>query len=332
MQIISGEGSPLGWVWDDDWHLDKASSCSSGGWAYAPDQERLRWPESYDAGNYVLHARQRRWIRNRKRISSDAQQLVSIGILKPGESTPLPLACVTQAGSYVLLLRPLNFGISDEYAWSKVVEKPAEIQSSGEPQEDDVICVSDLVESEKLLYCEQNSGTSSRGSHGMWFCLSVQATEIAKDIRSDPIQDWCLVVKSPLNIANYLPLIVEYSILEKQASGHFVAHSRGIFSPGKAVNVYAADVTKSLFLSLLPQKGWLPLHVRFQKQKHTYSLILMGSDSEIWCHIYHNHSSRLSLFYAGSCSHISSWWSVIHNSEFKKFNFWKVTLMHNILS
>lgn len=113
-KIISGEGSPLGWVWDDDWHLDKASSCSSGGWAYAPDQERLRWPESYDAGNYVLQARQRRWIRNRKRISSDAQQLVSIGILKPGESTPLPLACVTQAGSYVLLLRPLNFGISDE--------------------------------------------------------------------------------------------------------------------------------------------------------------------------------------------------------------------------
>ncbi|WJZ96765.1 hypothetical protein VitviT2T_015418 [Vitis vinifera] len=35
-------------------------------------------------------------------------------------------------------------------------------------------------------------------------CLGVQATEIAKDIRSDPIQDWTLVVKSPLSITNLL--------------------------------------------------------------------------------------------------------------------------------
>ena len=35
-------------------------------------------------------------------------------------------------------------------------------------------------------------------------CLGVQATEITKDIRSDPIQDWTLVVKSPLSITNLL--------------------------------------------------------------------------------------------------------------------------------
>ncbi|KNA21084.1 hypothetical protein SOVF_046540 [Spinacia oleracea] len=256
---ISGVQPPSDWIWADDWHLDEASVCSTGGWVYAPDQESLKWPESYDAGSSVNHVRQRKWIRNRKLILSDAQQHVSVGLLKPGDSASLPLACVTQAGSYVLLLRPLNFGISDEYAWSKV-ENPVQLQGSSQPQKESEICVSDLEESEKLLYCKHVTGTSSSGSHKIWFCMSVQATEIAKDIRSDPIQDWSLVVKSPLNIANYLPLTVEYSVLEMQSSGHFVARSRGIFSPGKAVNVYAADVTKSLFLSLLPQKGWQPLH------------------------------------------------------------------------
>ncbi|XP_021768084.1 uncharacterized protein LOC110732449 isoform X1 [Chenopodium quinoa] len=263
MQIVSGEEPSFDWVWADDWHLDKASVCTAGGWVYAPDEESLKWPESYDAGSYVNHARQRKWIRNRKLIASDAQQHVSIGLLKPGDSAPLPLACLTHAGSFSLLLRPLNFGIPDRYAWSKVVEYPAQLQGSSKSQEEPEICVSDLEESEKLLHCEHNSPTSSSstvGSSGIWFCLSVLATDIAKDIRSDPIQDWTLVVKSPLTIANYLPLRVEYSVFEMQSSGHFVNRSRGIFSPGKAVNVYAADVTKGLFLSLFPQKGWLPMH------------------------------------------------------------------------
>ncbi|KMT11750.1 hypothetical protein BVRB_5g105600 [Beta vulgaris subsp. vulgaris] len=257
---ISEVEPPSGWEWADDWHLDEGSVHTTGGWVYAPDQESLKWPESYDAENYVNYVRQRRWVRNRKQIASDTQRHVSVGLLKPGDSAPLPLVCLTQSGPYVLLLRPLNFGTPDEYAWSKVVEKPVELQGSRKLQEEPEVCISDLEESEKLLYCEQISGTSSNGSHGTWFCLSVLAKEIAKDIRSDPIQDWSLVIKSPLNIANYLPLRVEYSVLEMQSSGHFVARARGIFSPGKAVNVYAADVTKPLFLSLLPQKGWLPMH------------------------------------------------------------------------
>lgn len=265
MQNISEVEPPSGWEWADDWHLDEGSVHTTGGWVYAPDQESLKWPESYDAENYVNYVRQRRWVRNRKQIASDTQRHVSVGLLKPGDSAPLPLVCLTHSGPYVLLLRPLNFGTPDEYAWSKVVEKPVELQGSRKLQEEPEVCISDLEESEKLLYCEQISGTSSNGSHGTWFCLSVLAKEIAKDIRSDPIQDWSLVIKSPLNIANYLPLRVEYSVLEMQSSGHFVARARGIFSPGKAVNVYAADVTKPLFLSLLPQKGWLPMHVRIQK-------------------------------------------------------------------
>jgi len=163
----------------------------------------------------------------------------------------------------VLQLRPLNLGVPDEYAWSKVMSKCVEFQVSGKHQEESEIYVSDLEESEKLLYCSQVEGNSSNDSHGIWFCLNVQAVEIAKDIRSDPIQDWSLVVRSPLSVTNYLPLRIEYSVLERHSNDQLLARARGIFFPGKAVNFYCADIRKALFLSLLPQKGWVPMHVRF---------------------------------------------------------------------
>ncbi|CAL0314337.1 unnamed protein product [Lupinus luteus] len=121
------------------------------------------------------------------------------------------------------------------------------------------LCVSALSESEELLCCSEIHGTSV-GFHKLWFCVSIQATEIAKDIHSNAIQDWCLVIKSPLLISNYLPLAAEYSVLEMQSSGHFLACSRGVFLSGKTVQIYSADIRNPLFLSLLPQRGWLPIH------------------------------------------------------------------------
>ena len=140
---------------------------------------------------------------------------------------------------------------------------PGRSEHTGKPKENSEIFVSALTESEELLYCGEMSGTSSNSSHGLWFYLSIQATEIAKDIHSDPIEDWNLVVKSPLSINNYLPLAAEYSVLQIQDSGHFLVCSRGVFCPGKTIKVYSADIRKPLYFSLLPQRGWLPIHVRF---------------------------------------------------------------------
>ncbi|CAK7356236.1 unnamed protein product [Dovyalis caffra] len=257
---ISRVGLPSGWEWIEDWHLDTLSINDADGWVYSPDVESLKWPHSFDPSEFANHARQRRWIRKRKQMSCDVKQEVSIGLLKPGESMPLPLSALTQSGLYVLQLRPSYVTTHEEYSWSSVVDdKPGPSEGFGEPK-DSGICLSALAESEKLLYCSQISGTSSKGSHKLWFCLSIQATEIAKDIHSDPIQDWCLVVKPPLTFSNYLPLAAEYSVLNRQASGHFVACARGVFSPGEIVKVHTADIRKPLFLSLLPQKGWLPIH------------------------------------------------------------------------
>ncbi|KAL8141812.1 hypothetical protein V2J09_014844 [Rumex salicifolius] len=258
IEEISEVRLPPGWEWVDDWHVDKVSVKTSDGWVYAPDYEHLKWPESYDPKDSKSCVRKRKWIRKKKRVL-DALKDIFIGVLKPGDTIPLPLSGLTANGAYSLHLRPIDIGIPDEYSWSSVIENPARPEDSRQCGNGD-ICVSTLEESDNLLYCAQASGASSSSSRGIWFCLRIQGSDIAKDIHGDPIQDWSLVVKSPLSIANYLPLKSEYSILEMQENGHYTARSRGIFSTGKTVNIYSADITKSLLLSLLPQKGWLPSH------------------------------------------------------------------------
>ncbi|CAN1333900.1 Intermembrane lipid transfer protein VPS13 [Linum perenne] len=245
---------------DDGWNLDTSRVGNDDGWVYAPDKEKLRWPESSDKLNTVNHARQRRWVRNRKQVSRELTHEISVGLLRPGETLPVPLQGLTQSAMYILQLRPSNSGTLSEYSWSSVVDANTQVDASCGPSASSQICVSSLMESEELLYCSQTIGTSSGSSTGFWFSMSIQATEIAKDIRSDPIQDWSLVVKSPLSISNYLPLAAEYSVLDRQANGNIVACERGVFFPGKTVGIHTADIRNQLFLSLLPQKGWLPVN------------------------------------------------------------------------
>ncbi|OMP08179.1 Vacuolar protein sorting-associated protein 62 [Corchorus olitorius] len=258
-QATSPVELPSGWEWIDDWHLENSSTNTTAGWVYAPDVESLKWPESNNSQLTSDSVRQRKWIRNRKQISVDAKEIY-VGQLRPGDTMPLPLSASTQSGVR-LLLRPSFLEGSDKYSWSSVVGKPGLLEVSGNSKGVSEIYLSALTESEELLCCTQLSETSSSASvHRLWFCLSIQATEISKDIRSDPILDWSLVVNPPLSITNYLPLTAEYSILEMRTSGHFIACSRGIFHPGRTVNIYNADLCNPLFFSLLPQRGWLPIH------------------------------------------------------------------------
>ncbi|XP_071692229.1 uncharacterized protein [Rutidosis leptorrhynchoides] len=192
--------------------------------------------------------------------TNDVQKRVYIGELKPGESLPLPLFGLLQ--KYTLQLRPSALNDDDtEYSWSSVKDKHVLSENVDRSQQTSGIHVSSLEESEALLCCSEISGTSSSSrSHGMWFCLDIQASEISKDICSNPIQDWNIVVKSPLSVTNYLPLSAEFSVLEMQTSGHFVACSRGVFTPGETIKVLNADIRNPLYFSLLPQHGWLPIH------------------------------------------------------------------------
>ncbi|XP_060207492.1 uncharacterized protein LOC132635217 [Lycium barbarum] len=250
---------PSGWKWVDEWHVDKNSVNTSDGWVYAPDFSSLKWPESSNPLKSVNYARQRRWLRNRKGQPRDVKAQIYVGPIKPGEVVSLPLSVLTHSGLYALHVRPSNLGKIEDYSWSSVMDMSGNTQDLGMPTENAGISVSNLSESEELLYCPVVSGTSSNSNRGKWFCLSIQATEITKDMHSDPIQDWTLVIRPPLTITNYLPLTAEYSVLEMQANGHFLTCVRGIFNPGESVKVYSANIMNPLYFSLLPQRGWLPI-------------------------------------------------------------------------
>ncbi|KAM6557396.1 hypothetical protein CsatB_004415 [Cannabis sativa] len=201
---------------------------------------------------------------------------ICIGSLRPGDTVPIPLSALKQTGVYALRLRPCKLSNPVEYSWSSLVERVNQIEDPSTPYLPQGISVSSLVESEELLYCTEISGTSSSSSQKMWFSVIIKATEIAKDIRSDPIQDWNLVVKSPLSISNFLPLMAEYSVLEMQKNGNFVDCSRGVFGSGKTVNVHNADIRNPLFFSLLPNRTWLPVHEAVPLS-HTKTISLRSS-------------------------------------------------------
>lgn len=254
---------PDGWEWTDDWHVDMTSVRMADGWVYAPDTEHLKWPESSDHINSVNYARRRKLIRHRRRIICDGDDQISVGLLKPGDTMPLPLSGLAHPViSYVLQLRPKNSIDGRECSWSVVLKKHGRTEISGSHEESPEICVSALTESDSLLFCSQIDGTSSNISQGLWFCLSTQAKEIGKDMNSDPIHDWNLIVNSPISLVNYLPLSADYSVAVNQL-GEENTCSQGTLGPGETVKIYNADLRDPLYLSLLPEGGWQPIHVCF---------------------------------------------------------------------
>ncbi|KAK1261313.1 hypothetical protein QJS04_geneDACA008707 [Acorus gramineus] len=227
-QGISRVELPSGWEWIDDWHVDTMTVNTGDGWVYAPDPEHLRWPDSHNHINSVNYARGRRWIRHRKQFSTYVNQEISVGLLKPGETLPLPLSSLTHTSlSYILHIKPVKIDSPNEYSWSTVLDNYEHTENLGASGESSEICVSNLTETEKLLYCSRISGNSMNKSRGLWFCLSVKATEIGKDIQSDPIYDWNLFINSPLCLTNFLPFTAQYSVLHEESSGQLVALSEG---------------------------------------------------------------------------------------------------------
>ncbi|XP_073111690.1 uncharacterized protein [Elaeis guineensis] len=252
---------PDGWEWTDDWHVDMTSVRTADGWVYAPDTEHLKWPESSDHVNSVNYARRRKLLRHRRRIVCDGDDQISVGLLKPGDTMPLPLSGLAHPIiSYVLQLRPQNSIDRREYSWSVVLKKHDQTEISEGHEESPEICVSALTESDSLLFCSQIDGTSSKLSQGLWFCLSTQAKEIGKDMNSDPIHDWNLIVNSPISLVNYLPFSAEYSVTVNQLSEENNTCSLGTLGPGETVKIYNADLRDPLYLSLVPEGGWQPIH------------------------------------------------------------------------
>ncbi|KAJ0977669.1 hypothetical protein J5N97_013143 [Dioscorea zingiberensis] len=257
-QGISNIELPEGWDWIDDWHVDKTSTGTDDGWIYAPDIGHINWPESARLTDPENSARQRRWIRHRQYMPLNEKDQILIGLHKPGSGIPLPLSGLTQP--YILEFRPKNDNEQNEYSWSVVLEKHRLNDFSLELENSTEICLSMLTESDGLLYCSQTSGCSLNNKKGLWFCLSTEASEIGKDLHSNPIHDWNLKIYSPLSVTNFLPLAAEYAVNDQLPTEETVPCFKDTIVPGETVNIYNADPRDPLYLSVLPQGGWQQLH------------------------------------------------------------------------
>ncbi|XP_031502249.1 uncharacterized protein LOC116265643 [Nymphaea colorata] len=247
---------PPGWEWVDDWNVDTSLNTIDG-WVYSSDLEGRKWPNLSGHEKSLQHVRQRKWKRNRRKIPDSANKQV-LGLLKPGESIPLSLSSLTAPG--ILEILPKSSSDESEYSWSSFSDRYIKSTDYGHPDEVPQFCLSSLVEAEDLLHCPFASGSSSEDANGLWFCLSTQATEIGKDIHSNSIQDWKLVLIPPLSFINFLPLSVELSVLERKPCGAFAIRSRGVLHPGEKTNVYSADMHNPLYVSLFLQGGWQPIN------------------------------------------------------------------------
>ncbi|KAL5230936.1 hypothetical protein ABZP36_029712 [Zizania latifolia] len=190
--------------------------------------------------------------------SSNKDDQISVGLLEPGSTVPVPLSGLSHPGVlYMLQLRPTNHHELVQYSWSDVKER----RSQTEYRHEKIlgICVSDLYESENLLFCSQTDGTSST-SRGLWFCLSIEAKEIGKDVHTDPIYDWSIVIKSPLSLTYYLPISAHYVVSASGFDEEDTSCSQGTFNPGEVVKIQNADPRNPLYLSLVPHGGWASTH------------------------------------------------------------------------
>nr|XP_009413254.1 PREDICTED: uncharacterized protein LOC103994598 isoform X1 [Musa acuminata subsp. malaccensis] len=252
---------PDDWEWTDDWHVDTSSVVTADGWVYASDIEHLKWPESSKELNSDNYARQRKWIRHRKYVPFKENKEISVGLLKAGDTIPLPLPGLSNpVVSYIMQLRPQNSKDEKEYSWSIVLDKHYQTEISGGHEDSPEICVSALNECDVLLFCSQKAGTSSDHSEGLWFCVSIKAKEIGKDINSVPINDWNLIINSPISLANYLPLSAKYTVTANKLSGEQITCSQGNLGPGETIKIHSADLRDPLYMSLLPDGEWQSEH------------------------------------------------------------------------
>uniref|UniRef100_A0A0D9XMK5 PH domain-containing protein n=1 Tax=Leersia perrieri TaxID=77586 RepID=A0A0D9XMK5_9ORYZ len=190
--------------------------------------------------------------------NSNKDDQISVGLLEPGSSVPVPLSGISNPVLvYMLQLRPTNHHEQVQYSWSDVQERRSQTEYRNEEILD--ICVSDLYESENLLFCVQTDGTSST-FEGLWFCLSIEAKEIGKDVHTNPIYDWSIIIKPPLSLTYYLPISAHYVLSTSHLDEEDTSCSQGTLNPGEVVKVQNVDPRNPLYLSLVPHGGWTSTH------------------------------------------------------------------------
>jgi vacuolar protein sorting-associated protein 13A/C len=167
-------------------------------------------------------------------------------------------------GVWLVQVRPHLGGMSPSltHNWSQVVPSKARTEMSLRRSATKLFRVRSLTETEELLLCPAEAGSSNTTpGKDIWFCLESKATEIGKNARLEPIQDWCLKISAPLMLDNLLPVPCEYMVSEKSTGRGPIVRDRGIANPGEITFAFHADLRKALYLTWIPQGNWHPKKV-----------------------------------------------------------------------
>ncbi|KAG8658937.1 uncharacterized protein LOC110610326 isoform X2 [Manihot esculenta] len=266
--------APPGWQWTSSWIIDKSSPVDDEGWAYGPDFNSLKWPptsKSCTKSNLDV-VRRRRWIRRRQQVTGPGSynmtgNLISI---KPGSSAVLPWRSTSKDSDHFLQVRPsvdhsqpatcswgrhVTFGSG--YAFGKeqafvdhglLTRQNTLKQGSKMPN---TFKLNQLEKKDALFCC-----TSSSGSKLFWLSIGADASILHTELNS-PIYDWRISINSPLKLENQLPCSAEFTIWEKTRDEGCIERQHGIISSRSGVHIYAADIHKPVYLTLLVQGGWI---------------------------------------------------------------------------
>lgn len=263
---------PPSWEWTSDWYIDKVDPVDEDGWGYAFDFKNFSWPPFHSVEGALSFVRRRRWVRSRQFVSAGRTGRLLLGKIEPGQKTPVPMAALSSGGQdYCLQVRPHVEDSSVEcvYSWSQVMHHRWRTDEGKHRSMAEDMRVRSLADTEELLSCSIEAGSSAAHGKGAWLCIEVNSTSIGRDPQLDAIKDWKIVISAPLVLVNLLPVPAEYAVAEKSHERGPIVRDRGIMDPGQKARIYHVDPRRALYLTLLPRGGWHPKRVRADLLSHS---------------------------------------------------------------
>jgi vacuolar protein sorting-associated protein 13A/C len=172
-----------------------------------------------------------------------------IGVLNPQSSMFLPWISMIKGMDLCLQIRPVSEKQQGSYSWGHIVTMgPTDHLAS---QQASVLSLAHLKESDMLFYCSADFGARPT----LWFSAGVDASALQTEF-NEPVPDWKISVNSVFRLENKLPYEAEYAIWEKASDGNLVERQHSIVSSGGCACIYAADMHKSIYLTMFVQGSW----------------------------------------------------------------------------
>ncbi|KAJ8767440.1 hypothetical protein K2173_017484 [Erythroxylum novogranatense] len=262
---------PPGWKWTSTWIVDKSELVDSDGWAYGPNFRSLRWPplsKGYTRSPRDV-VRRRRWIRRRQQSNGQgSHNNFYIVTINPGSSAVLPWRSTFKDSDQCLQVRPCEDHTRLSYSWGRTTtvgsgyafgkEQPFVDQgllirqNSSHPgsKTSGTFKLNQLEKKDVLLHCN-----ATPGNEPFWISVGADASILHTELNA-PVYDWKISINSPLKLENQLPCQAEFTIWEKAKEGSWIEQQHGIIFSRKSVLIYAANIHKPIYLTLLVQGGW----------------------------------------------------------------------------